>query len=80
MGKKQYRVRNWSGYNKSLVQRGSITFWFSNDVIKNWYQVEHTGKRGKPATYSNVAIETLLLIQAVFKLEFRKLQGFSQSN
>lgn len=79
MSKKQYQVRNWPDYNKSLAQRGSITFWFSDDAIKNWHRVEQTGKRGKPALYSTIAIETLLLIKAVFKLDFRKLQGFAQS-
>lgn len=79
MSKKPYRVRNWSDYNKSLVNRGSITFWFSEDATKQWHNVELTGKRGKPQKYSHVAIETLLLIKAVFKLDFRKLQGFAQS-
>lgn len=36
MAKKAYRVRNWKDYNKSLVQRGSLTFWFSQDVIDQW--------------------------------------------
>ncbi len=26
-----YRVKNWSEYDKALVQRGSITFWMSDD-------------------------------------------------
>ena len=29
MTKKVYRVRNWQEYNKGLVSRGSLTFWFS---------------------------------------------------
>lgn len=26
--KKRYRIRNWSEYNRALIQRGSITLWF----------------------------------------------------
>lgn len=25
----KYRIRNWGEYNKALVQRGSLTIWFS---------------------------------------------------
>ncbi|WP_042239787.1 hypothetical protein [Neochlamydia sp. S13] len=30
------RLSNWSDYNKALVQRGSITLWFSDGGIKGW--------------------------------------------
>lgn len=30
-GQKQaYKVKNWKEYNKSLVNRGDITLWFSD--------------------------------------------------
>jgi len=32
--KSTYRITNWSKYNESLVQRGSITFWFCEETIK----------------------------------------------
>jgi hypothetical protein len=31
-----YRVENWSEYEKALVERGSITFWLSEDLEKIW--------------------------------------------
>jgi hypothetical protein len=34
--KATYRVRNWATYNDSLVQRGSITVWISDEVIEGW--------------------------------------------
>lgn len=34
MAKKAYRVRNWDKYNKALIQRGSITFWINEEVVK----------------------------------------------
>ena len=36
MTKKVYRVRNWKEYNQALTQRGSLTFWFSEEVISHW--------------------------------------------
>ena len=35
--KGSYHTHNWQEYNKALVQRGSITFWFSEDAINKWY-------------------------------------------
>lgn len=40
MTKKVYRVRNWSDSNHALVNRGSITFWFSEQCIEQWHTTE----------------------------------------
>lgn len=32
--KATYRIRNWKEYDAGLKQRSSITFWVSDDVIK----------------------------------------------
>ena len=29
--------RSWSHYNKSLINRGDMTIWLSQDVINQWY-------------------------------------------
>nr|NGY94737.1 hypothetical protein [Neochlamydia sp. AcF84]NGY95715.1 hypothetical protein [Neochlamydia sp. AcF84] len=44
--KLNYRIRNWSEYNKALEQRGSITLWFSDETIKGWRENKSTGKKG----------------------------------
>ena len=41
MAKKAYRVRNWKDYNKSLVQRGSLTFWFSKEERRKLWKQEN---------------------------------------
>lgn len=74
--KVEYRVLNWSDYNKSLINRGSITFWFSEDTIKNWLSGNQTGKKGRPEVYSDDAILCALMIREVYKLPLRMLQGF----
>ena len=76
-GHSQYRIRNWAEYNKSLVQRGSLTIWFSNDVAKSWLQKpSNKSKRGRPLTYSDQAILSALIMREVFHLPLRALQGF----
>jgi hypothetical protein len=79
--KKRYRVRNWNEYNRSLVNRGRITFWFDEKSIANWYENKQSRpkKRGRPRTYSDVAIQCVLLIKVVFSLPLRSLKGFVES-
>jgi len=77
--KDKYRIRNWEEYNQSLVNRGSITFWFDENSIEQWYSVERSNKPGRPDTYSDHAIRCGLLIKAVFKVALRALQGFLKS-
>jgi len=74
--KTKYRIRNWSQYNRSLVQRGSINIWFSEDSVKKWNASSKQKKKGRPYSYSDDAILTGLLIKSVFHLPLRGLQGF----
>lgn len=76
--KSLYRVKNWAAYDKALVQRGSITFWMSDDFEKTWM---HTGKkqRGSPFDYSDQAILVMLTIKEVFHLTNRGVEGFVRS-
>ncbi len=73
-----YKVKNWPEYNRSLVKRGNITLWFSDDVRKAWYYSGHK-TRGAQKVYSDLAIETALTIRSVLSLRFRNLQGFMES-
>ena len=73
-----YRVRNWSEYNESLKQRGSLTFWFDEKVIKAWgYQGSR--KRGGQFVYSDLAIQTGLVFRNLFGLALRQTEGFVAS-
>lgn len=72
----KYRIRNWSEYNKALVQRGSINLWFSEESIEKWHFCKPDGKKGRPLFYSNDAILCALIIRTVFHLPLRALQGF----
>lgn len=75
-----YRIRNWSAYNRNLVQRGSITVWISEEVLANWHpSVDGARPRGGQVQYSDQAIECLLMLKAVYGLPYRQTVGFGQS-
>jgi hypothetical protein len=75
----KYRLRNWSEYNKALQQRGSLTIWVNEAALKNWLTTERTGGRGASPQFTDVAIETMATVQAVYRLAGRQTQGFLQS-
>jgi transposase len=77
--KTKYKITNWADYNKSLINRGSITFWFSEDTIKKWVSCKQRGEKGRPKIYSDEAILCALMIREVYKLPLRMLQGFLKS-
>ena len=80
MPKKTYRVRNWSKYNKALIERGSITFWINEEVAKKWYHPESKDKpQGRQKYYSDLAIETCLTLKMLFKLPLRMIEGLLKS-
>ena len=74
-----YRVRNWKEYNKSLVNRGNLTIWISEQALATWYEVASSGKRGASLTYSRLAIEACLMVKMLFKLPLRQTEGFVNS-
>ena len=74
-----YKITNWGKYNESLVQRGSITFWFSEDVIDLWHHVNDRPKVGHPFVYSDTAVECLLVVRELFQLPYRQTEGLGKS-
>jgi hypothetical protein len=63
----QYRIRNWTEYNAALKQRGSFTFWVSEEVIEQWLETEKTGKKGASRTYSDRAIEVMATLKGLYR-------------
>ena len=74
-----YKITNWGKYNESLVQRGSITFWFSEDVIAQWHHPNNRSKVGHPFVYSDTAVECLLVLRELFQLPYRQTEGLGRS-
>jgi IS5 family transposase len=77
--KRTYRLRNWSQYNKALVERGSLTVWVSEEVLSAWHNTARTGKRGKPADYTDTAILCMATLEEVYGLPLRATQGLTRS-
>jgi IS5 family transposase len=73
--KVSYKIQNWSTYNRSLINRGNITLWFSEDVIENWF-AESCGKRGRSTFYSDQVIILALTLKSLYGLPLRATQGF----
>lgn len=78
MAKKAYRVRNWKDYNKSLVQRGSLTFWFSEEVINSWESSPKSNSHGNQK-YSDMVIFCALTLRQLFRLPLRATEGLMKS-
>jgi len=76
--KTKYKIKNWTQYNQSLIDRGSLTIWITPEVLADW-QDKRPAQRGAQFDYSDLAIEALLTLKYVFKLPYRATQGFAQS-
>ena len=74
---KKYDVRNWAEYNEGLRRRGDLTVWFDEEAI-DW-KADKTGKPGGQRVYSDMAIETDLVVRMVYKLAYRQTEGFLHS-
>ena len=75
---KKYHVSNWAEYNEGLRRRGDLTVWFDEEAIANW-KADKSGKPGGQRVYSEMAIETGLVVRMVYKLAYRQTEGFLHS-
>jgi hypothetical protein len=78
MLKPRYKTTNWKQYNRSLSNRGSLTFWIDEETISVLAQSKQN-KRGSPRRSSDLAITTALMVKRVFSMPPRALQGFIDS-
>lgn len=74
----KFRVRNWREYDAGLRQRGSITFWLSEDAISGWLAQRRITPGGQ-SRYSELAIETSLICRIVFHQPLRQTEGLMLS-
>ncbi len=76
--KQTHKITNWPVYDQALVNRGSLTFWFTDEAISKW-TAPASGKAGGQRKYSNLAIETALAFRMVFHLPWRQTKGCLRS-
>ena len=79
MGKSLHPITNWSQYNRSLISRGSLTFWIDVAAMNNRFHHDHHGRRGRSQLYTDQAIATFLMLKGIFSLSLRATQGLLDS-
>lgn len=77
--KDTYKVKNWKIYNKSLVQRGSITLWLEASVVRSWRDTDLTRKVVGEQLYADCVIQCCLLLGQVYHQPLRQTTGFVTS-
>ena len=73
--KMQYQVRNWRAYEAGLRRRGSLTLWIEEGALEQWQSLGPGGQ----ARYTDMAIETCLMLRTAFKLPLRQAEGLMAS-
>ena len=61
------------GYEAGLRQRGSLTIWFTEEAVAAWQAAPRTTPGGQ-ARYSDLAIETSLILRTVFHQPLRQTE------
>src|SRR5688500_20340358 len=72
----RYKVTNWSAYEAGLRQRGSLTIWFSEEAVAAWRAAPRTTPGGQ-ARYSDLAVETALILGTAFHQPMRETEGLA---
>lgn len=67
------RIKNWTAYNKSLVNRGDFYVAIEDALLA---PAERTGKPGRPKLYSDLLIKVILEIREFIGGPFRQTAGF----
>jgi len=76
--KTRYHIRNWPAYDRALVKRGSLTVWLSDEVVGAW-KYAGPARRGAQPDYSDRAIEAMLTIREILRLNNRTTEGLVRS-
>src|ERR1700688_2149590 len=73
--KMAFKVRNWPAYEAGLCRRGSLTLWIEDAALECWQTLGPGGQ----ARYTDVAIQTSLMLRTAFKLALRQTEGLITS-
>ena len=76
--KMKFRVKNWAEYDAGLRRRGSLTLWVTPEVLDGWRAARRTTPGGQ-SVYSELAIETGMMLRLAFHLALRQTEGLMAS-
>ena len=77
--KDKYKIKNWKAYNRSLVQRGRISIWLEDSVLRAWRDIDVTKKVVGEQLYGDAVIQCCLLLGIVYHQPLRQTTGFVAS-
>ena len=72
----RYRTTNWSSYSVALRKRGSLLIWLDKDMT---WLAPPDGSPGRPAVFSDAAIQFCRTIKVLFRLPLRQTTGMVAS-
>ena len=72
----RYRTTNWPAYNVSLERRSALTVWLDPEFA---WQAAPSGRAGRPAVFSDAAIQFCLTLKCMFGLGLRQATGLAES-
>ena len=78
IGKMKFKVTNWAEYEAGLRRRGSLTLWITQEALVGW-AAPRRKTRGGQRLYSDLAIETTMMLGMVFGLWLRQSEGLLSS-
>jgi len=78
ISKVKFRVKNWAEYDAGLRRRGSLTLWVTPEVLDGWQAARRTTPGGQ-SVYSELAIETGMMLHLAFHLALRQTEGLMGS-
>ena len=70
----KHRVTNWREYDATLRNRGSLTIRFTEEALADW-KAQPRRTPGDQRHCSDLAIETTLTLQVVFRISLRQTEG-----
>ena len=76
--KMKFRVKNWAEYDAGLRRRDHLTLWITPEVLDGWQAARRTTAGGQ-SSYSELAIETGMMLRLAFHLELRQTEGLMAS-
>jgi hypothetical protein len=76
--KMKFRVKNWAEYDAGLRRRGSLTLWLTPELLDGWNAARRTTPGGQ-SSYSELAIETGMMLRLAFHLALRQTEGLMTS-
>jgi hypothetical protein len=77
--KDKYKVKSWKAYNRSLVQRGSLSIWLEDSVLRQWREIAKEKKVVGECLYGDSVIQCCLLLGQVYHQPLRQTTGFVHS-